>query len=937
MAGLLGATSAHAEYADVSSAGVLADAASAPVGISDDGRYVLFSSAATNLVAGSPSGTQAYFRDRLAGTTTLPAPGYLPVAMSSSGRFLLLSRNGLFVFDRVGGGAERADVSTAGVPASSAGSATAGAISADGRFVVFSSTASNLVAGDANGARDVFLRDRQTGTTTLVSSDTQGTPGSGDSTSAAVSADGSVTSFSSDASDLVAGDDNGDADVFARPLGGATALTSVDSTGLQGPSAPPTQCAQSALNTNGRFVAFSCGAPNLAAPDLTDDQRTDHAYLRDRVAGTTVRADVDASGAVLSATGQLLSPTISGDGRRAAYWANATFPGHIVLWDAVPDGRARLLDVRGQAPLLSSDGLVLAYQDIPTSSSTAHVGVLALGAPVTDTQPPTVSCAAPDRAWHATDVAVACTASDSGSGLADGGSASFTLSTSVPPGTETTEATTSARTVCDLAGNCTTAGPVGPVQVDRKSPLVSCDGIPALLSRLEANVVASCTATDGGSGLADASGQFVLRTTVAGGATDLAAMTSSHTECDLVGNCATTGPFGPFLVDRLAAPPDERDSDSDGIDDAADQCPLTAGACSAEDAVPLPASSERAASVRAAVGAALATCSAPGQPSALSSVATAASKKAGAAAGTAIRALAKATCSSSLTTGAAALMDADKAPRARTAAVGASADLSPYFAQPRDLGASIERSLRICKKASCRKIVTAAVKAAQSASEAGADAVALAVARTRLRQARAAGDTQAGVAQAALVRVYEGSVSTSQDARAAAYTTFGKATSAAGVSTSLSSGPQAESQRSLSKGTAIPGQVRQDLQPAGLGSTDVTAALVQSDLNAKQPTVTAATARKPRTKSRQRIAKALAYDAVARVVIVLAARHELSFVVTGRLLNALDAARTSCTVGERNAALRDFAAAATGTKAAAFITTSVQLLQANTALAPRCH
>ena len=92
------------------------------------------------------------------------------------------------------------------------------------------------------------------------------------------------------------------------------------------------------------------------------------------MAGTTVRADVDASGTVLSAAGQLLGPTVSGDGRRAAFWANATFPGQIVLWDAVPSGRARVLEVRGQTPLLSRDGLVLAYQDIPTAASTAHVG-----------------------------------------------------------------------------------------------------------------------------------------------------------------------------------------------------------------------------------------------------------------------------------------------------------------------------------------------------------------------------------------------------------------------------------------------------------------------------------------------------------------------------------------------------------------------------------
>jgi hypothetical protein len=249
----------------------------------------------------------------------------------------------------------------------------------------------------------------------------------------------------------------------------------------------------------------------------------------------------------------------------------------------------------------------------------------------------------------------------------------------------------------------------------------------------------------------------------------------------------------------------------------------------------------------------------------------------------------------------------------------------------------VERNLKRCRKAACRKIVSAAADAAQSASQVSADALALAVARRRLGLARAADDMQARVAQGALVRVYEGNLSASQDARAAEYRTFGKATAGAGVPTTLPPGPQVAVQGAITKGTSVPGQVRQDLQSAGVAPTDVTAALVQSHLDADQPTVIAATARKPPTKSRRRIATALAYDAVARVVIVLAARRELTFTATGQLLNALDAAREACTTSDRDAALRAFASAAKATKAAAFVSTSVGLLQANTALRPRCQ
>ena len=78
VAGLSWVASARAEFADVSTGGTLADAASTPVSISADGRYVLFTSAATNLVAGPPSGTQGYLRDRVAATTTLPVPDSSP-------------------------------------------------------------------------------------------------------------------------------------------------------------------------------------------------------------------------------------------------------------------------------------------------------------------------------------------------------------------------------------------------------------------------------------------------------------------------------------------------------------------------------------------------------------------------------------------------------------------------------------------------------------------------------------------------------------------------------------------------------------------------------------------------------------------------------------------------------------------------------------------
>lgn len=88
------------------------------------------------------------------------------------------------------------------------------AISANGRFVAFWSFASNLVAGDTNGRVDVFVRDRQDGTTTRVSVSAAGVQGNGASYEPAISADGRFVAFHSDATNLVAGDTNGAPDVF---------------------------------------------------------------------------------------------------------------------------------------------------------------------------------------------------------------------------------------------------------------------------------------------------------------------------------------------------------------------------------------------------------------------------------------------------------------------------------------------------------------------------------------------------------------------------------------------------------------------------------------------------------------------------------------------------------------------------------------------------
>src|SRR5204863_310450 len=171
------------------------------------------------------------------------------------------------------------------------------AISADGRFVAFTSLSTNLVAGDTNGWQDVFVRDRETRTTERVSVDSAGTEGNSWSGTPAISADGRFVAFVSDATNLVPGDTNKAADVFVHDRQTRTTeRVSVDSAGNQGSwgSGAP------AISADGRFVAFCSASPNLVAGDTNwakdmygFDNPASDVFVHDRVTRTTERVSAD--------------------------------------------------------------------------------------------------------------------------------------------------------------------------------------------------------------------------------------------------------------------------------------------------------------------------------------------------------------------------------------------------------------------------------------------------------------------------------------------------------------------------------------------------------------------------------------------------------------------------------------------------------------------
>ncbi len=273
---------AWVQLVSVDSTGNPANGGSYSPVLSADGRYVAFRSEASNLVAGDTNNAQDVFvRDVVAGTTT------------------------------------RVSVDSTGTQGN--GDSYNAVVSADGRYVVFESEASNLVFGDTNDDVDVFVRDVVAGTTTRVSVDSIGTQGTGGSGRPSVSADGRYVVFDSVASNLVAGDTNGADDVFVRDLvAGTTTRVSVDSAGGQA-NGPSPFFSPSSISADGRYVVFDSGASNLVTGDTND---TGDVFVRDLVAGTTTRVSVDSIGR--QGNSHSYEPAISADSRYVAYRSAAS-------------------------------------------------------------------------------------------------------------------------------------------------------------------------------------------------------------------------------------------------------------------------------------------------------------------------------------------------------------------------------------------------------------------------------------------------------------------------------------------------------------------------------------------------------------------------------------------------------------------------------------
>jgi sugar lactone lactonase YvrE len=258
---------------------------SGPATVSDDGRYVVFESVSTNLVAQDNNGVADIFlRDRTAGTTTR-------LSVNSS--------------NKQSNGHSRDPI-----------------ISGNGRYVVFFSSATNLVSGDRNRQDDVFVRDITAGSTTRVSVSSSGVEGNFTSRPADITADGRYVAFASFSSNLVPSDTNSSVDIFVRDRNtNTTTRVSVSSTGAQaipgGPGSEPHE--RPAISDDGRYIVFGSNATNLV-PNDTNGVRD--IFLRDVVSGTTTRLSV--SSFMEESNDRSTSAAVSADGRFAAFWSTAT-------------------------------------------------------------------------------------------------------------------------------------------------------------------------------------------------------------------------------------------------------------------------------------------------------------------------------------------------------------------------------------------------------------------------------------------------------------------------------------------------------------------------------------------------------------------------------------------------------------------------------------
>jgi Tol biopolymer transport system component len=356
-------------------------------GVSRDGRLIGFACNATNLVPGDTNGVADVFvRDTVTGTTrrasvsstaeqgnadsfdvSLSGDGRLVAFTSAASNLVPSDTNGrldVFVHDMVAGWTRRISVASDGTQGSVDSSAPS--FSDDGRFVAFSSYASELVANDTNNSSDVFVYDLSNGTTKRVSLTAGGGQSSAGGWSPSISGDGRRVAFESYGNDFVPNDTTTN-DVFVIDLvTGSVTKASARNDGGNGNGLSE----RPVISADGGTVAFESEATDLAGPSSVPGGQTTNVYLRRLASNQTELVDTGA-----------FFPALSADGQRVAFLTR--FPQRVLVRTAGSPSREVEADVSStgesanqpsQAPALSADGQTAVFESAATNLAPGSSG-----------------------------------------------------------------------------------------------------------------------------------------------------------------------------------------------------------------------------------------------------------------------------------------------------------------------------------------------------------------------------------------------------------------------------------------------------------------------------------------------------------------------------------------------------------------------------------
>jgi hypothetical protein len=361
--------------------------------ISNDGRYVVFQSDATNLLTETDTNGRpdTFLKDTITGVTTRVSTDSNGLEANQTSSNPFISANGRYVVFESGatnlvGNDTNTGVSDIFLKDTQTGTITLvstdssgvqgpdgsedPAVSGDGRYVVFRSFSDNLVAGDTNDLIDIFLKDTVTGEISWMSTDSNGAGGNDDCENAGISSDGRYVVFETFSDNLVAGDTNGWSDIFLKDtVTDITTRVSTDSNNTQGNG----YSGFPAISSNGRYVVFYSYANNLVADDTNG---VADIFLKDTVTDITTRVSTDSSGAESTNHSQISS--VSDDGRYVVFdsFASNLVTGDtnntpdIFLKDTITGSTIRLstnsIGIQGnnlsEQPVISGDGNFIAFK-----------------------------------------------------------------------------------------------------------------------------------------------------------------------------------------------------------------------------------------------------------------------------------------------------------------------------------------------------------------------------------------------------------------------------------------------------------------------------------------------------------------------------------------------------------------------------------------------